>query len=195
MDHGNKPSDLGYCCFIIIAFHVRRLTPAVHGSPLFTIPSNTDCIIEWVEVLHPVGIWDHLQGANIQSYNLFSPVMMITWWMKLNLRGGGRQFYLGGGIDQMYWSQWRWAIEEGDPWGVSLPEPGGGGWRAFQPSNLQRGGGGWHPMPPCSTAYRTYHRDMTPYSFRHNPVHNLCTLWSNYNAQEETPPPASSIGL
>ena len=31
-----------------------------------------------VEVLHPVGIKGHLQGENIQSYNLFSPVMMIT---------------------------------------------------------------------------------------------------------------------
>ena len=29
----------------------------------------------------------HLQGENIQLYNLFSPVMMITWWMKL---GGNR---------------------------------------------------------------------------------------------------------
>ena len=42
---------------------------------------------DWAEVLHPVSIWGHLQGdlqgENIQSYNLFSPVMMITWWMKL----------------------------------------------------------------------------------------------------------------
>ena len=30
----------------------------------------------------PVGICGHLQGENIQSYNLFSPVMMITWWRK-----------------------------------------------------------------------------------------------------------------
>ena len=38
-------------------------------------------------VLRPVGIWGHLQGENIKSYNLFSPVMMITWWMK---PGGNR---------------------------------------------------------------------------------------------------------
>ena len=37
----------------------------------------------WVEVLRPIGISGHLQGENIQSYNLFSPVMMIIWWMKL----------------------------------------------------------------------------------------------------------------
>ena len=36
----------------------------------------------WVEVLRSVGIYGHLTGENIQSYNLFSPVM-ITWWMKL----------------------------------------------------------------------------------------------------------------
>ena len=28
-----------------------------------------------------------IQGENIQSYNLFRPVMMVTWWMKL---GGNR---------------------------------------------------------------------------------------------------------
>ena len=37
----------------------------------------------WVEGLRPVGIWGHLQGENIQSGNLLSPVMRITWWMKL----------------------------------------------------------------------------------------------------------------
>ena len=32
----------------------------------------------WVGILHPVGIWGHLQGENmIQSYNLFSPVMRL----------------------------------------------------------------------------------------------------------------------
>ena len=36
----------------------------------------------WVGVLRPVGIWGHLQGENIQLYNLFSPVMMITWWRR-----------------------------------------------------------------------------------------------------------------
>ena len=47
--------------------------------------SNMDvCLIwVWVEGLHPVGIWGHLQGKNIQSYNLFSLVIMITWLMKL----------------------------------------------------------------------------------------------------------------
>ena len=32
----------------------------------------------------------------------------------------------GGGIDQMYWSQWRWGIEEGvhlQTWGTSAPCP------------------------------------------------------------------------
>ena len=33
--------------------------------------------VQW-EVLRPVGIRGHLQGENIQSYNLFSPMMMIT---------------------------------------------------------------------------------------------------------------------
>ena len=33
--------------------------------------------------LRPVGSWGHLQGESIQSYNLFSPVIIITWWMKL----------------------------------------------------------------------------------------------------------------
>ena len=28
-----------------------------------------------VGILRPVGIWGHLQGENIQSYHLFSPVM------------------------------------------------------------------------------------------------------------------------
>ena len=37
----------------------------------------------WVGGLRPVGMWGHLQGENIRLYNLFSPVMMITWWMKL----------------------------------------------------------------------------------------------------------------
>ena len=41
----------------------------------------------WMGGLRPVGIWGHLQGENIQSYNLFSPVMMITLWMK---PGGNR---------------------------------------------------------------------------------------------------------
>ena len=36
-----------------------------------------------MEVLNPVGIKGHLQGENIQSYNLFGPVMMITWWIQL----------------------------------------------------------------------------------------------------------------
>ena len=36
----------------------------------------------WVGILRPVGIWGYLQGENIHSYNLFSPVMMITLWMK-----------------------------------------------------------------------------------------------------------------
>ena len=43
--------------------------------------------LSWSGGFTPCGIWAHLQGENIQSYNLFSPVMMITWWMKL---GGNR---------------------------------------------------------------------------------------------------------
>ena len=37
----------------------------------------------WVEDLRPVGIYGHLQVEDTQSYNLFSPVIMITWWMEL----------------------------------------------------------------------------------------------------------------
>ena len=44
----------------------------------------------WVEGLRPVGIYGHLQGENMPSYNLFSPAMMSTWRMKL-----GRYLPLG----------------------------------------------------------------------------------------------------
>ena len=49
--------------------------------------SVTNGITVWVRVdlsaLSASKACMHLQGENIQSYNLFSPVMMITWWMKV----------------------------------------------------------------------------------------------------------------
>ena len=69
-----------------------QIHQTVEPYPLMAILSwtKTKSIFEfwiWVGALRPVGIWGHLQGENIQLYNLFSPVMMITWWMKL---GGNR---------------------------------------------------------------------------------------------------------
>ena len=48
---------------------------------------------------------------------------------------GQKEILPEGGIDQMYWSKWRWGIEEGvhlQTWGSgapypSVPPPGGGG--------------------------------------------------------------------
>ena len=52
-----------------------------------------------------------------------------------------------GGIDQMYWSQWRWGIGEGGQ-GAFLPEPGGGGGLTDIPNPPSNLAGGLAPPAP-----------------------------------------------
>ena len=61
---------------------------------------------------------------------------------------GGRKFYLGGGggIDQIYWSQWRWGIEkgvgEGGGWQEGVEREGGGRERQRGRKEILPGGRG-----------------------------------------------------
>ena len=70
--------------------------------------------------------------------------MKVRHWRGGGREGGraragqrdGRKFYLGGRIDQMCWSQWRWGIEEG------AVERGGRGREGWKGGEGQGRGGG-----------------------------------------------------
>ena len=85
----NKGQDRGNEVMVTNSYALRvgKAIRAWHvhdGSAAFNI---SGVVLVSVGVVRQVGIQGHLQGENIRLYNLFSPVMMITWWMKL----GGNQ--------------------------------------------------------------------------------------------------------
>ena len=70
-------------------YHHRRICPPtvnIHENPEVRVHCPYCPIVQhhrhhW-QVLRPVGIWGHFRRKHT-SYNLFSPVMMITWWRTL----------------------------------------------------------------------------------------------------------------